>query len=127
MIAKLQKLTPLKKERIHSLDDFDLEIERVKLGKTPAKMYTWKDEKGHKVAEFKVWKWWDGINVSDLEISRRYRGYKLSYQLLDYATKKLGVVNLAVKKKNKIAKHVYDKYGFKVTEEGKDIYYMSLK
>lgn len=82
---------------------------------------------GDKVAEFKTWDWWDGKNVSDLEIDKKYRGLGLSYQLLDYATKKCGVKNLAVRKNNTIAKHVYDKYGFEITEEDDDMYYMTLK
>ena len=109
------------------LSSFALTTKKVMLGKTPSTQYIWKNSEEKKVAEFKIWEWWDGKNVSDLEISNPYRGNKLSYQLLDYATKKCGAKNLAVKKTNKIAKHVYDKYGFKVTETD-DIYiYMTLK
>lgn len=96
------------------------------LGKTPSIQYIWRTNNGDTVAEFKIWDWWDGKNVSDLEISEKYRGLGLSYQLLDYATKKCDARNLAVKKDNTIAKHVYDKYGFYVTEEDEEYYYMSL-
>lgn len=81
---------------------------------------------GEQVAEFKIWDWWDGKNVSDLEITEKYRGLGLSYQLLDYATKTLKANNLAVKKDNVIAKYVYDKYGFSTADEDDEYYYMSL-
>ena len=109
------------------LSSFALTTKKVMLGKTPSTQYIWKNSEGKKVAEFKIWEWWDGKNVSDLEISKSYRGNKLSYQLLDYATKKCGAKNLAVKKTNKIAKHVYDKYGFKVTDTDDTHIYMTLK
>ena len=109
------------------LSSFVLTTKKVMLGKTPSTQYIWKNPEGEKVAEFKIWEWWDGKNVSDLEISKSYRGNELSYQLLDYATKKCGAKNLAVKKTNKIAKHVYDKYGFKVTETDDTYMYMTLK
>ena len=109
------------------LSSFTLTTKKVMLGKTPSTQYILKNSEGKKVAEFKIWEWWDGKNVSDLEISKPYRGNKLSYQLLDYATKKCGAKNLAVKKTNKIAKHVYDKYGFKVTDTYDTYIYMTLK
>lgn len=98
---------------------------KIKLGKTPAVKYTWTDNKGLKVAQFEVWDWWDGKNLSSFEIFGDYKGIGLSYKFLDYA-KKLGVKNLAVKKENAIAKHAYDKYGFKTTAEDDGYYYMSL-
>lgn len=100
--------------------------EHVMLCKTPSIQYTWHTKNGDIIAEFKIWDWWNGKNVSDLEINEKYRRLGLSYQLLDYATKKCGARNLAVKKNNTIAKHVYDKYGFQVTEEDDEYYYMSL-
>ena len=93
---------------------------------TLATQYEWTDKDGNLVAEFKTWDWWDGINVSDLEIHGEYRGKGLSYQLLDYAVIKCGVKNLAVRKTNDVAKHVYDKYGFKVVDQDDDMYYMSF-
>ena len=96
------------------------------LGKTPSIQYTWRTNNGDIVAEFKIWNWWDGKNVSDLEISEKYRGLGLSYQLLDYATKRCGAINLAVEKNNTIAKYIYDKYGFRATDEDDEYYYMSL-
>lgn len=106
--------------------NLNVTTEQVMLGKTPSIQYKWHTKNGNLVAEFKVWDWWDGKNVSDLEISENYRGLGLSYQLLDYSTKRCGTRNLAVKKDNTIAKHIYNKYGFHVTEEDDEYYYMSL-
>lgn len=110
-----------------SLENFYLKTRNVMLGDTPSIQFLWVDENGHSVAEFSIWEWWDGVNVSDLEVYPKYRGLGLSYQLLDYATRKCGATNLAVDKDNRIAKHVYDKYGFKIVDEDKDMYYMTLK
>lgn len=115
-----------RKDSIKDLRDLSMTIKHVMLGKTPSTQYTWHTDNGDIVAEFKIWSWWDGKNVSDLEINEKYRGLGLSYQLLDYATKHCGARNLAVKKTNTIAKHVYDKYGFQVTEEDDEYYYMYL-
>lgn len=111
---------------IKELRNLNVTIKHVILGKTPSIQYAWHTRNGNHVAEFKIWDWWDGKNVSDFEISKNYRGLGLSYQLLDYATKSCGARNLAVKKNNTIAKHVYDKYGFQVTDEDDEYYYMSL-
>lgn len=108
------------------LRNLNMTTQPVVLGKTPSIQYKWHTKNGNHVAEFKIWDWWDGKNISDLEISENYKGLGLSYQLLDYATKRCGAKNLAVKKSNIIAKHVYDKYGFQVTEEDDEYYYMSL-
>lgn len=113
-------------EIIKELRNLSITTKQVMLGKTPSIQYKWYTKKGDYVAEFKIWDWWDGTNISDLEISENYKGLGLSYQLLDYATKKCGAKNLAVKKSNIIAKHVYDKYGFQVTDEDNEYYYMSL-
>lgn len=106
--------------------NLNMTTKRVMLGKIPSIQYKWHTKNGDLVAEFKIWDWWDGKNVSDLEISKKYRGLGLSYQLLDYATKRCGAINLAVEKSNTIAKHVYDKYGFQITDEDDKYYYMSL-
>ena len=113
-------------EIIKEHKNLNMTTEQVMLGKTPSIHYKWHTKNGNRVAEFKIWDWWDGKNISDLEISENYKGLGLSYQLLDYATKRCGARNLAVKKSNTIAKHVYDKYGFQVTEEDNEYYYMSL-
>ena len=106
--------------------NLNVTTEQVMLGKTPSIQYKWHTKNGNLVAEFKVWDWWNGKNISDLEISENYRGLGLSYQLLDYSTKICGAKNLAVNKSNAIAKYIYEKYGFHVTEEDDEYYYMSL-
>lgn len=107
-------------------EKFSMKKTNIKLGDTPAVSYEWTDTDGSPVARFHVFDWWDGKNIEDLLVYDKYKGNGYSYQLLDYATKKLGVKNLAVRKDNVIAKHVYDKYGFKTTEEDDDYYYMSI-
>ena len=116
---------PPKSQRYYQTDQIKVYQTVSSLKEQPIQ-YTWYTNNGDIIAKFKIWDWWDGKNVSDLEISEKYRGLKISYQLLDYATKQCGVKNLAVKKNNTIAKHVYDKYGFQVTEEDNEYYYMSL-
>ena len=106
--------------------NLDVTTKQMMLGKTPSTQYIWRTNDGDVVAEFKIWDWWDGKNVSDLKISEKYRGLGLSYQFLDYATKRCGAKNLAVKKSNTIAQHIYYKYGFRVTDENDLYYYMSL-
>ena len=108
-----------------NINDFYLTTNKVMLGETLATQYIWTDENGNKVAEFKIWDWWDGINISDLEICEDYRNKGLSYQLLDCAVIKCGARNLAVHKTNSIAKHVYDKYGFEIVEQDDDMNYMT--
>lgn len=106
---------------------FKMKKRRIKLGDTAAMSYTWVDMNGCLVARFHTFYWWDGKNIEDLKVFGQYRRRGYSYQLLDYATKEFGANNLTVRKNNIIAKHVYDKYGFKVTSEDKENYYMSLK
>ena len=113
-------------EIIKDFRNLDVTTKQMMLGKTPSTQYIWRTDDGDVVAEFKIWDWWDGKNVSDLEIREKYRGLGLSYQLLDYATKRCGAMNLAVEKSNTIAKYIYDKYGFRVTDEDDEYYYMSL-
>lgn len=115
-----------KKENVKEITDLILTTKQMMLGQTPSIQYIWRTNNGDVVAEFKIWDWWDGRNVSDLEIREKYRGLGLSYQLLDYATKRCGAINLAVEKSNTIAKYVYDKYGFRVIDEDDEYYYMSL-
>ena len=92
----------------------------------PAIYHAWYSNEGHKVASFIIWTQWDGINLSDLEIEKSFRNLGLSYQLLDYATKELGVRCLATEKDNLIAKHIYEKYGFKLIAEDEKCYYFAL-
>lgn len=102
-------------------------IKNIKIGTVPAKSFLFIDSNNDMIAQFKIWNWWDGINVSDFEIAKKYRGRKLSYKLLDYMTKNCKVKNLAVRKDNNIAIHVYKKYGFVYTDSDDKLIYMSLK
>lgn len=107
------------------ISDFYLTINKIMLGETLATQYRWTDENGNKVAEFKIWDWWDGVNVGDFEIYEKYRGKGLSYQFLDYAVNKCGAKNIAVNKTNSIAKYIYEKYGFKIIEQDDNMNYMT--
>lgn len=107
------------------ISDFHLTTNKIVLGKILATQYRWTDESVNKVAKFKIWDWWDGINISDFEICKKYRGKGLSYQFLDYAVNKCGARNIAVNKTNFIAKHIYEKYGFKIIEQDDNMNYMT--
>lgn len=52
--------------------------------------------------------------IQPMEISKKYRGYGLSKQLLDVAVKELGAKYLAVYIDNEVAINIYKKYGFKI-------------
>ena len=64
--------------------------------------------------------------VVSLEITNKYKGYGLSKQILDYATKTMNCKYLSVNKNNAVAKKIYDEYGFKVYQEDKTMYYMTI-
>lgn len=51
--------------------NLNMTTKRVVLGKTPSIQYKWYTKNGDPVAEFKIWDWWDGKNISDLEISEK--------------------------------------------------------
>ena len=55
--------------------------------------------------------------ISNLEVTPDYRGYGLSSQLLDYATKNLKATHLGVADDNALAIDIYKKYGFHFTNE----------
>ena len=109
------------------LEKFRMSKINTKIGKTKAILYKWYDSNNDPVAKFRVFDWWDGKYIEDLLVYNKYRGMGYSYDLLDYATKTLKCNALSVEKTNKIAKHVYDKYGFKVVDEDDKYYYMHLK
>lgn len=56
----------------------------------------------------------------------KYKGHKLSNQLLDFAIKNMKCSYLSVNKNNKLAKSIYDKYGFKVYYDDKSMNYMKI-
>lgn len=90
---------------------------------SPVIYHAWYDNEGRKVASFIIWTQWNGINLGNLEIEKSFRNLGLSSQLLDYATKELGVRCLAAEKDNLIANHIYKKYGFKVVAEDEKCFY----
>lgn len=65
--------------------------------------------------------------IVSLDIMKDYKGHSLSKQILDFATKTMKCKYLSVDKNNKLAKMIYDQYGFKVYYEDDDLYYMTLE
>ena len=64
--------------------------------------------------------------IVSLDVAKEYQGYGLSKQILDYAVNDMNCKYLSVNKNNKIAKKVYDDYGFKVYQDDKTMYYMTI-
>lgn len=65
--------------------------------------------------------------IVSLDIMKDHKGHGLSKQILDFATKTMKCKYLSVDKNNKLAKMIYDQYGFKVYYEDDDLYYMTLE
>lgn len=65
--------------------------------------------------------------IVSLEVLPKYKGHGISTQILDFAVKTMGCKYLSVNKNNKLAKHIYDKYGFKTYQDDKSMYYMTLE
>lgn len=65
--------------------------------------------------------------IVSLDIMKDYKGHGLSKQILDFATKTMKCKYLSVDKNNKLAKMIYDQYGFKVYYEDDNMYYMTLE
>lgn len=65
--------------------------------------------------------------IVSLDIMKDYKGHGLSKQILDFATKTMKCKYLSVDKNNKLAKMIYDEYGFKVYYEDDNLYYMTLE
>jgi ribosomal protein S18 acetylase RimI-like enzyme len=88
------------------------------------KGYAYKDRNGKVSAMVNVEHKKNGEKwIQGLEIFDQYKGHGYSKKLLDVAVKDLDAKYLSVNKKNKIAKHIYDKYGFKTIDET-DVMYM---
>lgn len=69
-------------------------------------------DKGDLVGFFSV-KTQSGKNwIDTLEISPKYRGNKLSHQMLDIASKEFGATDTIIPSDNKFAMKVFNKYGF---------------
>lgn len=64
--------------------------------------------------------------IVSLEILPEFKGHGLSKQILDFATKNMNCKYLSVNKDNKLAKVIYDKYGFKVYTTDDNMYYMTI-
>lgn len=67
--------------------------------------------------------------ITNMRVQDDYKGYGLSKQLLDYATKTLKANHLGVAEDNKLAQKIYKDYGFTFTKgksENGNILYMSL-
>lgn len=64
--------------------------------------------------------------IVSLEIIPEFKGHGLSKQILDFATKNMNCKYLSVNKDNKLAKSIYDKYGFKVYTTDDNMYYMTI-
>ena len=62
--------------------------------------------------------------IVSLEVTKDYKGYGLSKQILRFAVNTMKCTKLSVNKNNKIAKKVYDDFGFKVFHEDENMYYM---
>lgn len=64
--------------------------------------------------------------IVSLEIISEFRGCGLSKQILDFATKNMNCKYLSVNKSNKLAKAIYDKYGFTTYATDDNMYYMTI-
>jgi len=110
-------------EKSFNLTDFSFREKSIPISKedrddglSEHTQYEWYD-KSTKVAEVYIMVWPDNwISCHDLEISKKYRGYHLGNQLVEFIVKK-GVNHLSVSPNNKIAIRLYEKYGFKLTGE----------
>lgn len=125
MLFKPLKFNIRDKKDVPRLEDLKMTVTTTTKGKSKITYYTWWDN-GQSVAKFGTFDWWDGKNICDLMVYEKYRKRGYSYQLLDYATKQLGCKALAVEKDNKIARHVYEKYGFKKVDADDRYYYMYI-
>lgn len=64
--------------------------------------------------------------IVSLEIFPEYKGHGLSKQILDFAVKSMDCKYLSVNKNNKVAKYVYDSYGFKTYQSSDNMDYMTI-
>ena len=69
-------------------------------------------DKGDLVAFFSVKLQSGKTWIDTLEVDPKYRGNKLSYQLLEIACKEFGATDVKVRKDNDRALHIFEKYGF---------------
>lgn len=90
--------------------------------------YIWLDNQGDLVAHVGSCEYNDDHTkwIVSLEVIPKFKGHGLAKQILDYATKTMHCKYLSVNKKNKLAKSIYDKYGFKVYYENENMYFMTI-
>ena len=90
--------------------------------------YIWLDNRGDLVAHVGSCEYNDDHTkwIVSLEVISKFKGHGLAKQILDYATKTMHCKYLSVNKKNKLAKSIYDKYGFKVYYENENMYFMTI-
>ena len=65
--------------------------------------------------------------IKGIEVSKKYQGYGLGSQILDYAIKELGGKELSVSNKNKVAIELYKKKGFKDKQKHENFTEMILE
>lgn len=73
--------------------------------------------------EYKSGKTW----IDTLEVVKKFRGNKLSFQLLDVAVRKFHATDLRVNKENEKAIGIFKTYGFKTYDHKGNWLYMSLR
>lgn len=90
--------------------------------------YIWLDNQGDLVAHVGSCEYNDDHTkwIVSLEVISKFKGHGLAKQILDYATKTMHCKYLSVNKENKLAKSIYDKYGFKVYYENENMYFMTI-
>ena len=64
--------------------------------------------------------------IVSLEVLPKFKGHDLSKQILDFATKNMNCKYLSVNKNNKVAKYIYDQYGFKTYQDDENMDYMTI-
>lgn len=64
--------------------------------------------------------------IVSLEVLPKFKGHDLSKQILNFAVKNMGCKYLSVNKNNKVAKYIYDQYGFKTYQDDENMDYMTI-
>lgn len=64
--------------------------------------------------------------IVSLEVLPKFKGHDLSKQILDFAVKSMNCKYLSVNKNNKVAKYIYDQYGFKTYQDDDNMDYMTI-
>lgn len=64
--------------------------------------------------------------IVSLEVLPKFKGHDLSKQILNFAVKSMNCKYLSVNKNNKVAKYIYDQYGFKTYQDDDNMDYMTI-